>query len=264
MLKKLLLPLLMLLFVTFSPIWADESGREIFLKPVQKDTPAFTRSKDNEYGFKYSLKMVKVAGNPQITTPPATDAMVLYYSQVKLGVPAKEHGVLVDFEGKDKQIWVDSDGDGDFAEESPAQIFKSDRYPNVNVYYAPTPLTFQVEYTMTDHSYRTELQFDLPYLFIARTGREDIFYLTTRTWFYGELILDEEDIYFGLVDTNDNGLYNDPDDLIFIGRDSDLNFTQKKGAPVKKSKNLKSKAKARYLIEYGEGPEKLILKKDEK
>lgn len=264
MLKKILLPLLILLFATFGLICADESNREILLKPVHKDTPAFSRSKDNEFGRKYSLKMVKVAGNPQITTPPVTDAMVLYYSQVKLGVPEKEYGVLVDFEGKDKQIWVDSDGDKDFAEESPALIFKSDRYPNVNVYYAPTPLNFQVEYTMTDHSYQTELQFDLPYLFIARTGRDDIFYLNTRTWFYGELTLDEEDLYFGLVDINDNGLYSDPDDLIFLGRDSDLNFTQKKGVPIKKLKNLKSKAKAKYLTEYGESPEKLILKKEQK
>ena len=256
----------MLLFTAFGLIYAGESVEEVILKPVHKDTPGFSRSRDNEYGMKYALKMTKLANNPQIKVPPATDAMVLYYSTVKLGVPEKEYGVLVDFEGKDKQIWTDSDGDGDFAEESPAQIFKSDRYPNVNVYYAPTPLMFQVEYTMADHSFQTQIQFDLPYLFIARTGRDDIFYLTTRTWFYGELTLDDEEIYFGLVDTNDNGLYNEPDDLIFLGRDSDLNFTQnpKKGMAVKRQKNLKSKAKAKYFFEFGECPEKLILKKDEK
>ncbi len=264
MFKKLLLPLLMTLFTASGLISADVSSQEIFLKPVQKDTPAFTRSEDNEYGMKYSLKMIKISNNPDVKAPPATDAVVLYYSMIKLGVPEKEYGVLVDFEGKDKQIWTDSDADGDFSEEIPAQIFKSDRYPNVNVYYAPTPLTFQVEYTMTDHSYQTQLQFDLPYLFIARTGRDDIFYLTARTWFYGELTLDEEEIYLALADTNDNGLYNDPGDLVFVGRDSDLNFTQSKGVPVKKLRTLKSKTKAKYLFEYGESPEKLILKKDEK
>jgi hypothetical protein len=260
MLKKIWWPVLMLIIVTFGLMHADESSREILLKPVQKDTPAFTRTKENEFGMKYSLKMIKVAGNPQITNPPATDALILYYGRVKLGVPGKEYGILVDFEGKEKQLWTDSDGDGDFAEESPAQIFKSDRYPNVNVYYAPTPLTFQVEFTMADHSFQTQIQFDLPYLFIARSGRDDVFFLTTRTWFYGELTLDEEDIYFGLVDTNDNGLYNDPEDLVLVGRDSDMNFTKAKGVPVKKQKNLKSKAKTKYLFEFGESPEKITIK----
>lgn len=263
MLKKFWLPGFMVLLTTFGLTYAGESVEEIVLKPVHKDTPAFSRSRDNEYGKQYSLKMVKLANIPQIKMAPVTDAVVLYYSVIKLGVPEKEYGVLVDFEGKDKQIWADSDGDGDFAEESPASIFKSDRYPNVNVYYAPTPLSFLAEYTMADHSFQTQIQFDLPYLFIARTGRDDIFYLTTRTWFYGELTLDDEELYFGLVDTNDNGLYNEPEDLVFLGRDSDLNFTQKKGIPVKRQKNLKSKAKAKYQFEYGESPEKIILKKDE-
>lgn len=259
-----MLPLIIFLCTASGLIGADESVREIPLKPVHKDTPVIARSGENEYGRQYSLKMIKVTSSPEIKVPPATEAVVLYYSRVKLGFPEKEYGILVDFEGKDKQIWIDSDADGDFAEETPAQIFKSDRYPKVNVYYAPTPLTFQVEFTMADHSYQTQLQFDLPYLFIARTGRDDIFYLTTRTWFYGELTLDEEEVYFGLVDANDNGLYNDSGDLIFTGRDSDLNFIQQKGVPLKKMKNLKSKAKTKYLFEYGESPEKLILKKDEK
>lgn len=261
--KKFILPFLIFLSATTSLINAGETGFEIELKPVHKDTPIFTRSKDNEYGRKHSLKMVKVANNPQISVPPDTEAFVLYYGRVKLGLPEKEYGILVDFEGKDKYLWVDSDADGDFAEESPAQIFKSDRYPQVNVYYAPTPLTFQTGFTTDNHVYHTALQFDLPYLLIARTGREDVFYLTTRTWLYGELTLEDTEVYFALVDTNDNGIYHEPDDLVFVGLD-DLNFTAQKGIPIKKFKSFKLKSKSRYQIDFGGCPEKLIIKKDER
>lgn len=263
MCKKLFFPILMLVLFACSWALADDSTLEVALKPVSKDTPVFTRPQEMKNGNKYLLKMIKISNEPKIKTPPATDAVVLYYGQVNLGFPAQEYGVLIDFEAKEKQIWVNSAGDGNFATEQPVQIFKSDRYPAGNIFYAPTPITFQINYNFADHFYQAPVQFDLNYLFISRTSRDDFFDLTTRTWFYGELTLDDEEIYFGLVDTNDNGTYNDPDDLIFVGRDSDLNFTAKPGRRIKSFTSLKSKTKVRYKIDYNYCPEKLILTKDE-
>jgi len=263
MYKKIFFPLLTLFLFACSWTLADDSILEVDLKPISKDTPIFTRSQEAENGVKYSLKMIKVSNEPKIKTPPATDAVVLYYGQVKLGFPANEYGVLIDFEGKDRQIWVDPKADGNFAAAPPVQIFKSDRYSAGNVFYAPTPISFQIGYTLGDHDYQVPVQFDLNYLFISRTSRDDVFYLINRTWFYGEITLDGEEIYFGLVDTHDNGTYNDPNDLIFVGRDSDLNFTAKTGQRVKSFTSLKSKTKVHYKINYSYCPEKLILTKDE-
>jgi hypothetical protein len=102
------------IFTLISIIYAEGTALELNLQTVDKDTPFFERVKEKELGVKQQLKMVKVANCPQVSVPPATEAVVLYYSEVKLGSLQQNYGILVDFEGKDKLLWVDSNADGDF------------------------------------------------------------------------------------------------------------------------------------------------------
>lgn len=262
MIKKYLLSLMLIpVALVFIPVFASETTTEVILQPVQKNTPSFKRTSDYELGVQYPIRLVKIHNDLQIVQPPDIKANVLYYGVVKLGVPAVEYGVLIDLEGKDKNLWVDADADGDFTKESPYQLFKSDRYTGVNVYYSPLPLVFNVKYDFADHIYQTQLSFDLPYLAIAQTGFKDYFYLRARTWFTGIIETEGASLQFAIVDTNDNGFYNDSDDLIFFDTDYDLNYSEKEAKQIKTQKTISLKAGKNFKIDYQYCPEKLILTK---
>jgi hypothetical protein len=255
--NRWLLYLLTLLILI--PVYAEETALEINLQAVDKDTPSFKRAVEKELGSEYQLKMVKIKNYSQITVPPNTEAAVLYYGEIKLGSPVQTYGILVDFEGKDKVLWVDSNGDGDFSQETPYQIFKSDRYPGVNVYYSPEPIVFQVTYSVAGQAFKLPLQFELPYLLISRVGHADHFFLRTRPWLTGSVDDNGEEIRVAVVDANDNGNYNDPEDLFFVDQNYDLNFDIKESKELKKVKTIKLKSKNRYQTDFQFLPQKIIL-----
>lgn len=240
-------------------VYAEEITVDSNLQTVDKDTPFFKRSQENELGVQCPLKMVKLTNCPQIKVPPKVEAAVLYYGEIKLGSPLQTYGIIVDFEGKNKGLWVDSNGDGDFSREKFYQIFQSDRYPGVNVYYSPEPLLFQVTYSLSTGDFKIPLQFDLLFLLISRVGHDDRFYLRNRTWLTGSIEDNGEELRVALVDTNDNGNYNDPEDLFFVDQNYDLNFDAKEGKELKRADTIKLKSKARYKVNFQFLPQKLIL-----
>lgn len=243
----------------FIPIFAQTPSEEVLLHPVQNDPPFVNRSKAYQLGTAFALKMIKIRDNPLIATPPATTANVLYFGQIKLGSPSIDYGILFDLEGKQKQLWVDGNGTGDYSGQTPQTLFKNEKYSGVDVYYSPTPLTFNVKYTYPGHTYQLPIRFELSYLRVTQDD-DDFFYLKIRTWLMGEIHGDNDDIAIALVDTNDNGNYNDPEDMLFIDWKYDLNFTAE-GNPIKSSKFIKLPSKLKYQIDYSAAPEKLILKK---
>ena len=238
----------------------DSSAIDLLLQAVQKDTPVFERSPEQKLGVKIAVKMIKIRGNSQLKKLPATEANILYFGKITLGSPACEYGILIDFEGKEKLMWVDGNGNGNYAEETPYSIFKSDRFLNENVYYSPTPINFHVKYQFGNDEFQTQLQLNITYLFIARSGFEDYLYLKTRTWFVGIIDNKGTELRVALVDTNDNGFYNDPSDLIFIDSDYDFNFLPKEGKSVQSFQSFKVKPGPRWEINYESAPEKLVLK----
>jgi hypothetical protein len=242
-----------------TPVYADETLLELSLQTVDKEAPSFERAEENALGKDYSLKMVKISNCPQIKVPPHTDATVLYYGVITLGSPVQSHGILVDFEGKNKVFWVDSDADGDFSQEKIYQIFKSDRYPGLNVYYSPEPVMFQVAFSLAGEDFKIPLQYNMPFLLISRVGHGDKFFLNARTWLTGSVEASGEEIRVALVDTNDNGNYNDPDDLLFVDQNYDLNFSAKEARKLKDIKTIQLKSKARYQLDLQFLPQKIIL-----
>lgn len=261
MIKKYLLSFMIIpVALLLAPVSANEKTiSEVFLQPVQKDTPSFKRTPERDLGLQYPIRLVKIHDDLRIVLPPDIKANVLYYGNIKLGSPASEYGILIDLEGKDKNLWVDADADGNFNEESPYQLFKSDRYIGVNVFYSPLPLVFNVKYDFEDHIYQVKLNFDLPYLAVAQSGFKDFLYLRSRTWFTGIIESSVASLQFALVDANDNGFYNDPEDLIFFDVDYDLNFNGKEEKSIKNQKSINLKAGVNFKIDYQSCPEKLIL-----
>jgi hypothetical protein len=241
---------------------APTEEKTILLRQVQIDTPFFKRLEANEHGAVYSIKMVKIREFSKIITPPATTANILYYGEIKLGLPPVNYGILMDLEGKDKLLWVDSNADGKYAGEKPNPLYESDRYPRINVYYSPMPLVFKVKYMLASFSFETPLHFDLPYLIVTQAGFNDFFSLKTRTWLTGVIGSGRDELRIALVDSNDNGFYNDPEDLIFIDTDYDLNFSVDESKALKSLKSIRLNSNESYRIEFLYTPEKLILKKE--
>lgn len=248
-----------LLFLLLSLVAnAVAKKEEIPLQPVAKDRP-FSLKEEEEAGQKCALKMVKVKGNAKIEQPPPVDANVLYYTEAVLGDPPKNYGLLVDLEGEKKQIWVDADGDRDFAEETGYEIFKSDRYPGFNVYYSPMPLRFMVTYLIDNEEYEIPVDFDLPFLLVARAGYYDYLLLKTRTWLAGYLYFEDDEIPIGLVDTDFNGCFNDPQDLFLMDTDYDLNFSAAEAVTIKKANKLRIKQKSNVKIDFAAVPKMLTV-----
>ncbi|HHW12390.1 MAG TPA: hypothetical protein GXX33_05240 [Firmicutes bacterium] len=231
---------------------------EFPLHPIDKDRPFSLELKEDE-GQKCELRMVRVKGNAKIAKPPQIDANVLYYAEAKLGNPAKVYGLLVDLEGEKKQIWVDADADLDFAEERGYELFKSDRYPGLNVYYAPMPLSFNVTYKIADEEYSIPVSFDLPYLIVARAGYHDFLLLRTRTWLAGHLYIEDEEIPIALVDTDFNGCFNDPQDLLFLDTNYDLNFSAAESLTIKRAAKPRIKPGIKVELNFKAVPKKIIV-----
>ncbi len=251
---------LLYLFLLFLlvPAYAEETFIELNLQVVNRDTPVFTRPQEHKLGNEYRLKLMKIVNSQQISLPPKTEALVLYYGEVKLGFPVQNYGVLVDFEGKEKTLWVDSDADGDFSEEKSYPIFKSDQYPGINVYFSPEPLEFQLADSVKGQTVKIPFQYDLPFLIVSREGHGDYFFLRSRTWLTGSVEDNGEELRIALVDTNDNGVYNDPEDMFFIDLNHDLNFSPDEGKALNKGVTFKLK-KTRYRMDFQFLPEKIIL-----
>lgn len=260
MIRRFLLLGILFVSTLLPQVWAENAPMEILLQPVHKDTPFLKRPKDQEPGTHYSIKMIKLKDNPLVKAAPAIDAAVLHYGEVKLGYPAKTYGILIDFEGQDKVLWPDSDADLDYSKETSFSIFKSDRYTGGNIYYSPTPLTFLVTYVFHGKDYPIPIQMDLPYLIIFRAGFEDFFNLQTRTWFIGTVETKKGEQQIAVVDANNNGIYNDPDDMVFVDKDFDLNFTPNEGRKIKGFDSIRLKD-GDYKVDFSMCPVKLVLSK---
>lgn len=232
---------------------------EVELQAIYKDAPAFENKKASVNQTKCNLKMVKIQDNLKIATLPDTSAKVLFYGEISLQSPVQKYGVLIDFEAKEKILWVDSDGDKDFKEESGYEIFKSDRYPGLNIYYSPTPISLTVKYFLDGQLSEKTLQFDIPYILITKFGSGDYFQVKSRTWFSGLIKLDGEELQVALVDVDDNGSYTDPKDLLFLDQDFDLIFSQKEGKYIEKLRTIRLKSRRKISFNLKKAPEKLVV-----
>ncbi|NLW55907.1 MAG: hypothetical protein GX050_04710 [Firmicutes bacterium] len=234
------------------------SKQEFPLQPVDRDRP-FSLKVEEEIGQRCELRMTRIRGNSKIEKPPLVEANVLYYAEAVFGNPPKTYGLLVDLEGERRQIWVDADGDRDFAEETSYEIFKSDRYPGLNVYYSPMPLRFVVTCHLATEEYSIPVYFDLPFLIVARAGYHDYLLLKTRTWLAGNLTLEGEEIPIALVDMDFNGCFNDPQDLFFMDTDYDLNFASSEAVEIRNISKLRFKRGSYQAISFSSVPKALTV-----
>lgn len=265
MVSKIFRALSLLFFIVLftggtGPIATADSDAviSVMLQPVNKNSPVMG---PNVTPVRCPLKLSRIHGHSKIVIPPETTARVGFLGEIGLGIPARTFAILFVLEEKSNELWVDGDGDGDFSEETPIPLLTGTNDRGQNSFYAAAPLVFAVNYASGSGEYQVSLRFDLMVTVISQTNDdEDYCLLQARTWFGGVISVPGTELSVALIDTNNNGLYHDPVDMIYLDTDYDLSFSLSEGKAISSQKSLKL-GTGLYQFDYQSCPEKLILKK---
>ena len=179
-----------------------------------------------------------------------------YTGVIELGDKPQQFGVIVDVRAEEKRLYIDTDGDGSFANENWIELLNE--WYGLETYWVigPEPIQLKVGYNSI-HSGNRTIEISV-YGFLNRPGAliEEKPYLmvAVRTWFLGELIEDGAVKLAAVTDRNNNGIYNEPEDAIFIDYNDDGLFDDTELILRKKSNKIKS-GKAKLSLDWGIYPQ---------
>lgn len=214
------------------------------LKPITNHLPyAFEDQED----YRESLQKVelKLGNQERFRDLPELGMKRPYTGVIKLGDGPGEFGVIVDVRAEEKRLYIDTDGDGSFANESWIELLNE--WYGLESYWVigPEPITLQV-------SFKAEPTCEQPidisiFGFLNRPGalvdEKPYLLVTVRTWFLAELVDEGAYRLAAVADCNNNGIYNDPEDALFIDYNDDGLFNKdevifrKTGVKIKSGKN---------------------------
>lgn len=195
---------------------------EYDLKTITNHLPYAFEDSDN---YRESLqKIVLELGNQgRFRDLPELGMKHPYTGVIKLGDKPQEFGVIVDVRAEEKRLYIDTNGDGSFANEPWIELLNEwyglERY----LVFGPEPIELQVIF----NSEPSRIQPIEIYVsgFLNRPGalieEEPYLMVTVRTWFLAELIEDGAVKLAAVVDCNNNGIYNDSKDALFIDYNDD-------------------------------------------
>lgn len=184
-----------------------------------------------------------------------------YTGVVKLGDKPQEFGIIVDVRAEEKRLYIDTDGDGSFANEPWIELLNE--WYGLETYWVigPEPIRLQVGYNSVPYGSRP-IEISV-YGFLNRPGAlvEEKPYLmvAVRTWFLAELIEDGAVKLAAVIDRNNNGIYNEPEDAIFIDYNDDGYFDEAELIVRKDSIRIKS-GKAKLSIDWDIYPQTLEIR----
>jgi len=192
------------------------------LKPITNHLPyAFEDPED----YRESLQKVELElGNQErFRDLPELGMKRPYTGLIKLGDGPGEFGVIVDVRAEEKRLYIDTDGDGSFANEPSIELLNE--WYGLEAYWVigPEPITLQV-------GFKSELTCEQPIDisisgFLNRPGalidEKPYLLVTVRTWFLAELVEEGAQRLAAVIDCNNNGIYNDPEDALFIDYNDD-------------------------------------------
>ena len=233
-------------------IWAEKESTGVIVPGVYQ-TVAVTNhipetfNDSNEYWDSRQKVELKIGGQDQFKDLPKLGMKQPYTGFIVLGDKPQKFAVIVDIVGNEKRLYIDTDGDNSFAKET--------WYPLLNEWYgleiysveSPEPITLQVSYnSKTNKTYPIEIAVGgyifKPGPFINPKYKPSLL-ITVRTWFLGKLSEDGAEKLAAIVDRNNNGRFNDPEDAYYIDYNDDGMFgdnemaLRKSGLQLKTGKN---------------------------
>jgi hypothetical protein len=229
-------------------------------------TPIFNHT---PWGFnsaeKYWESMQRIdleVGNlKQFTNLPKLGMKNPYTGFITLGDQKQQFGFIVDIFGEEKRLYIDTDGDGSFAGETYTLLLNE--WYGAQIYWVmgPEPIRLKVRYQARPNvPYPLEISV-LGYIFQpGLLGKEKPRLLVeVHTWFLAKIIENGAEKLLAVVDQNQNGRFDDPDDLLFIDYNNNGFFAREEAIPRKKMVKLKGSGQT-FFFDWGAYPEKLQVK----
>jgi hypothetical protein len=259
---------LMLLFTSISwaakPYLGEIQPGVYPMNAITNHIPSLYKKSDDYWNSLQKVQL-EIGNLKQFKDVPKLGLKNPYTGTIELGDKTRQRfGVIVDIVGEEKRLYVDTNGDGSFASE-PWVPLLNEWYGNQNYWIiAPEPIKLMVGYkSKPDQSYPIEISVSGALIEPSSNKKAKPFLLIeVRTWFLAKVIEDGDEKLLAIVDRNNNGRFNDPEDALLIDYNNDSLFTLDEALARKKGINLKS-GKRNLTVDWDVYPETLrIMEKD--
>lgn len=214
---------------------------EYDLKTITNHLPYAFKDSDDYYESLQKIEL-ELGNQGRFRDLPELGMRNPYTGVIKLGDKSQEFGVVVDVRAEEKRLYIDTNGDGSFANEPWIELLNEwyglERY----LVFGPEPIELQVTYN-SEPSRIQPIEISVSG-FLSRSGalieEEPYLMVTVRTWFLAELIEDGAVKLAAVVDCNNNGIYNDAEDAVFIDYNDDGIFDNYEAIFIKSGVTIES------------------------
>jgi hypothetical protein len=240
------------------PVMGIISPGEYQSVSITNHTPESRRGK--EYWDSRQKVDLVIGGQEKFKDLPKLGMKQPFTGYIRLGDKPQQFGVIVDIVGNEKRLYIDTDGDGSFAKES--------WYPLLNEWYgleiytveSPEPITLNVPYSAKkNQNYLVEIEvgglLNKPGPFFKTKPFLDI---SVRTWFLVRLLEDGTEKLAAIVDRNNNGRFNDPQDAFYFDSNDDGYFSDNEMMIREKKVTIKS-GKEKLSVDWDVYPDKMWI-----
>lgn len=254
-----------LFFISSCIVWAKKittgeiTSGEYPTVAVTNHTPQTFRN-DQEYWDSLQKVELSVGGQEQFKDLPKLGMRQPYTGFIQLGDKPQKFGVIVDIVGDEKRLYIDTDGNGSFANKP--------WYPLLNEWYGldiytvecPEPITINVAYdSMNNQTFPIAIEvrglLNKPGPFFEE---KPFLHISVRTWFLVKLTVDGVEKLGAIVDRNNNGRYDDPGDAFYLDANDDGYFSDDEMVTRKTGITIGSK-KETLPVNWGAYPDKIII-----
>jgi hypothetical protein len=256
--------LLIGVFIFTSITWAAQPQGEIIpgqypLISVDNHMPEAFKNVKNYWSSLQKVEL-EIGNQEQFKDLPDLKMKEPFTGSIVLGDKLQKFGVIVDIVGDEKRLYVDRKGNGSFAGEPWTPLLNE--WDGLQSYWvwAPEPIALQVSYkSKQDQVYPIEISIvgivNKPGLF---EKEKPYLLVEVRTWFLAKLNEDGGEKLVAIVDANNKGKFNDPQDLLFIDNNDDGYFSDDEAIIRHHGVKIKS-GKQKYAFNWDTYPDQLTV-----
>jgi hypothetical protein len=183
-----------------------------------------------------------------------------FIGTIVLGDEPRKFGVIVDLWGEEKRLYIDTDGDGSFLNE-PWHPLLNEWY-GLQIYWVESPEPIELKVPYKDHPAQSfPLQISVSGLLnkVSPFFKEEPYLrVLVRSWFLGKFTEDGAEKLAAIVDRNNNGRFNDPQDALYLDYNDDGFFADEELIFRKSEVKLKSKSD-NLSVNWGVYPDKVVI-----
>ncbi len=226
---------------------------------ISNHTPVIYK-KAKEYWESLQKVELLIAKPEQFKDIPKLGLKEPYVGNIVLGDKQQKFGIIVDIVGEEKRLYIDKNGDGSFANESWAPLINE--WLGIQNYWvtSPEPIDLQVAYNSLSGG-TAPIQVFISGVLLkpgAFVKEKPYLLVKVRTWFLAKVPEDGIEKYMAVVDHNNNGCFNDPEDMLIIDYDDDEIFSLKEAVKYKKGIKIRG-GKNKFDVSWDVFPKELKI-----